>query len=405
MKSNIQPSFCIFLHKPAERNDIGDEELNVLDHVLFRFPDDYISNESFFGFINSIISIYTFTSIGFEAGDVNIIGFKDTKVGIRKVEIDNGEYIFFIARIPCTNSDSVVLSVVDKILNIVKFCLGANGIKNTTMLKNYLRKNGNFICNKILKNNPLDLTFSQILSGTWNRSIIITAITELLIVNSNPSIWGIACFVESKLFISHITSELVSYFEFADFNDNNQSTVYLTNLQRDKVCNFPHCESNIPKDQNEDIQCKLLKFDNYEVTFYLLVSPKITTDEINDILKSLQSSFANMTQQYQQYPDDPLPEFSSVYDKELLHLRSNNVKYPSKIANRQIFLHEMLNNDKRINEIILVTNNSQLHVCLRTQTLEFYSSNHFSNDDIFNIALDSTLKLLPDKAYLIEKYL
>ncbi|KAH0788368.1 hypothetical protein GPJ56_007727 [Histomonas meleagridis] len=373
--ANQSCSFYVFIHKPAKKGAKGEEEGNLLDSVKYRYPPN-ISDETTENFLSSVVSLYTFMTVTFEGDGVNVIAYKQTNAAIRTIPFNGENLLFFVLRMPASYTGAAVLRALDRIVDISLFSLGP-GIQCSEQLENYLKDKGKKLCDQIFCLTPINFTFPQILSGNWNRSIVMTAITEFTIINSNPNIWGISCHVQNKLFISHISPEFASFFVFAPFV-KNRAIVYMNPKQKSAICNFPKCNSNIPND--EIIKTLLLKFEGPDVTFYVLTSPDLTKEEKKKIKEALRPSFENMNQQFQQYPEPSLEANTAIYDNALCYLRSNEKYMSSSMESNIIFAHDIFESGQNVNEIIM-QNSNDLTFCLKTQTTEFYSSVPFSEKE------------------------
>ena len=393
--------FCIFHHKPFQKGIEGEEEASILNQLIFKHPAD-LADRSIEDFISTIISLYTFTTMSLQKKDLNFLSWTKSKVAIRTIKNSSDESIlFFVLRVPEQYSNKSIFKAIDYLKNGIYFALGPNNINSIPKLKQYLTKFSDKVCtifDSLSDFNIISFSFTNITNCEWHRSSVAAILAQVQLMQEYSNIWGISCFVDGHLLVSHTDIDIVRYFDFVE--DSKKVTVYLTQSDRLKLIDCPNTKAIIP--ENDNIEALLLKFQFEKVYFYLLTDPKISDSDYSKIENTLNKIIPKLSVIF---PDDNqlhFPKNTLVYNRILQMLRCSS-KTSKEFQKNCIFSHDLFSQAPNLKDIIL-KNSREFFLGFNIINFEHYSSVKDNSKLSLIEMLDESVKGSPELLHILQSF-
>lgn len=368
-------SFFVFHNASFTENNEDDNGNNLISHVLYQYKN-ILSDDDLNNLLNSIVSLYTFTTISIGDKEVQFLSFDSFNIAIHTSILNDKSTIFFILRLSNYFSDKIVCNALNRITKGIIFTLGNTFNDDIQILKDYLNKEGDRIIDFTL--NPLNLEYfdyniifpSLHKFNSDNCAIMVTTLMSS-IQKLNHKIWGASCFINHKLLISQIPLSLCSLFEYIPANQSNFH-VFLTKSQREKLIKVPNLNIEIP--DLEIIPSLLLIFADSlkKITFYILADPSFLKDDltINKIKEMFDVSFPFIYENWEDSLSDEIVANTIGYNSELLDFKCGKMASAFE-ENILIGRNEFIHND-RLTEIIM-KNPDDFTICYKIISFEYYS--------------------------------
>ena len=390
---NIKTSFYVFIHNPYKRGGEGNEDgSKILDHLLYFYPST-IPDRQLEHLLGVLISLYTFTSLSLEGKSLDFISWSNSKLAIRTISLDSDTKLFFVLRAPSIYSDTSVSCALDHIKLGLSFVLGEKGLLSKEILIDYLKNNGERVLKKVLppdNPNPLIFSFTNLPNAEWNRASVASTLTELIVMRLDKRIWGCVFFIDNLLLISHSPLDIIQLFSFIPENEF-KIPVFLTLKDREGLIGYKGCIAEIPELSN--INTLLLKFKYDRVTFFVLTSPNIDENLINQIDKTVRISLPQISTSPLETTKQQCPHNSLVYDGELnmLKVGTSSIEFQK----NAILAHDLFVRNDKLKDIIM-GNIKEFTLCMNILSVEYHSSVQGNSKSNFEELYDDTLKLNPE---------
>ncbi|KAK8891547.1 hypothetical protein M9Y10_028760 [Tritrichomonas musculus] len=393
--------FCVFHHQPFQRGIEGVEEASIIDQLIYKYPSS-LSDRSVEDFISAIISLYTYTTLTLQERNLDFLAWSKSKVAIRTIKNQEDKSIlFFVLRLPEQYSNSSIIKTIDYLKNGIFFAIGPEKILLIPELKAYLTKHGNKICsifNSLSNLNPIPFSFINMSNCEWHRSSIASVLTQVHIMQNFPDIWGISCFVDNLLLVSHTDIDIIRHFNFVE--DSKKVTVYLTKSDRSKLIDYPRSIAEIP--ELEMIESLLLKFQFKNVVFYLLSNPKITEETLKNVEQILNQIISEVSVVFHDETKLHYPKNTLFYNRLLEMLRCSG-KTTKEFQKNCVFAHDMFNRHSELKDIVL-KNSIEFFVGMNIVNLENFSSINENPKLSLIDMFDETIKANPELFRLLQSF-
>ena len=387
-------SFFVFHHNPFKQGNEGTEDTKIFDQLIYKYPES-VTDRMIEHLLGIIISIYSFATLSLKRSKVDFMQWKKSKIAIRTTVHPDGTLIFFVLRILDIYSDTSAEMMVELLKNGIFFAMGPDQMSSIPALQKYLEIFGKQICSKVLPNettDPLQCSFHNLPNAEWHRSSVATILTEVTLMQTYPELWGIVCFVDGLLLVSHSPINIVRYFDFV--SDQKQVKVYLTRENRASLLDFPGSIAKIP--DNDIIEAHLHKFQYEVVSFYIIADPNLpneSLEKIHEALNHIMPDIVNVT------PDtNPslFPPNTLVYNRVLNMLRAgqSNEDFQKTV----IYGHDTFAREPYLRDLVM-HNIKEFSICMNIVNFEHYASVNgglkMTLMEMYDEALKANPELLP----------
>jgi hypothetical protein len=349
----------------------------MLQQVVYSFPEN-LNERSLEPLLGVIISLYTFTTLSLSDKKLDFMCWSQSKVAIRTVRLSDETLLFLFLRAPAVYSDSSVNRALDHIRRGLFFVLGETGLSSIPPIRAYLEAQGPRICRSVLpldSPDPLPFSFTNLPSTEWDRSAEIAALTELSLVHHYPVVWGIVCFLNDLLLVSHSPLEIIRLFTFVP-PENKRSTVFLSRDDRTQLTDYAGCVAQIP--DLDVIPADLATFAHEApsgdarrpsnvVLFSLLLDPSIDAETFAKIHEALNRAMIDIIAGIHESTEPEPPRNVIVYNR-VLHMLKCGIATPEFQSNA-IYAHDSFMRDDNLKELIM-HNAREFSVCMNILSIE-----------------------------------
>lgn len=363
----IRPIFIAYHHKPFQiGNKLEEESQKNSENIIYLHPtkaDSAITEQ----LLSVFISLDTYSNISLNGKHLDFLSLQDQKIAIKYYERTDKTFTVFILSLSSIYEDAVVKQKADDLLKGLFFILGPDGISNNLTLKNFLLTECDRIMNLISPKNEsiINHTFPAFDIAEKHPSLLPTGLVELYMMNTDPRIWGMTCFVDNQLLISMSPPPIIRLYQFCS-PLSPQDKVYLTRENREQILNEQNIKAEIP--DSDIIIATLIRFDKGPVTFFVLVS-----DISEDLLLRVADTINNKTIPHIiSIPPKPAnhPSKLMMYDREMEVLHAGDL--PASGMSSTAFLHTIFT-DKMPATDALAANYDELIVGFNVHGVENYS--------------------------------
>ncbi|OHS95188.1 hypothetical protein TRFO_02117 [Tritrichomonas foetus] len=395
--------FCVFYHNPFKRGNEGAEEGHILEQLIYKYPPT-LSDRMMEHILGIMISLYTFTTLSMKKKELDFMAWSKSKVAIRTTTNPDGSVFFFLLRAPAACSNSSISKMLDHIKNGIFFSIGPEKMYSIPDLQNYLNNFGNSILSKLLPFNlptqpnanapfnPLPFSFTNLQNAEWHRPSVATLLTEVTLMQTFPELWGIACYFNDLLLVSHSPIDLIRCFDFVE--DSKKAKVYLTKEDRLRLLEFPGSVSKIP--EQEIIEANLLKFQHDSVSFYLLTDPNLSQETHEKIHESLIRALPDISNVTPDVKKPIFPQNTLVYNRVLNMLRFGNAS--EDFQETAIYGHDLFAREPQLRDVVM-HNSKEFSLCMNIVNFEHYASinggSKMSLLEMYDESLRANPELLP----------
>ena len=372
-KENITGSLLIFHHNPFQRGSEGEEDANlILRQLIYHYPSN-TDDRSIEHLLGVVISLYTFTSLSLEGRKLEFVAWSNSKLSIRIVELDDKSKIFFVLREQEHFSDRSIARMLDFIINGVYFCVGEKVMKDFDKLKNYFAENGERLFNDVINiaasdESLINFAFSDVKCMSWHRSGVTATLMELMIMQTYKDVWGIVSFVNDMLLISHSPLEIIKLFKFVD-KESKRTRVFLKRKNREILTNYKCCIAQIP--DKDEIEADLIRVQQESVIFYLLVSPEISQETIDQINEIFVRSIPDILSGILDKTTTNYPSNSIVFNEVLDILKVGNIT--NEFRDNAILAHDSFLKNQKLRDII-THNSKSFSISMNILNVEHHAS-------------------------------
>jgi hypothetical protein len=385
--------FCAFEHNPFQRGGEGGEDGGqLLQQLIYSFPHGQ-SDRSVEHLLSMIISFYTFTTLSLSGKKLDFLCWSSSKVAIRTIALADGTLIFLVLRAPVVYSDSSVSGALDHIRRGLFFVLGDVGFSTLPPIKNYLDSEGDRVCHSVLRpesTDPLQFSFTNLPAAEWSRSSVIATLTELDVMHKYPTVWGIACFMNDLVLITHSPLEIIRLFEFLPAG-GERSNVFLSVEDRRRLIDYKGCVAAIP--DRETIPTVLLRFQQETVVFFVLADPELSQDLFDQIHETLNRAMVDIAAAETERSDQKYPPNTIMYDR-VLHILRAGQPTPDFQANA-IYAHDSFVRDSKLKDLVM-HNAREFSSCADILSIEYFAAVQDKGKATLEEMYDEALRANPE---------
>lgn len=374
----IHPVLIVYHHKPFEKGKELEEEAHKnSENILFIYPqksDPEITEQ----LLSVFISLDTYSNLSLNSNHIDFLSLHEQKIAIEYYARPDNSYTVFILCLSSSYEDIAVKNATKQLMRGVFFILGPEGICNSQLISNVFVAEGERMINLVIPKdgNSMNISFPSLHTAEKHPSMLPTGLTELYMMNTDPRIWGISCFVDEQLLISMSPPSIVKLFQFSS-PISPQDKVYLTKADREIILNEQNFKGNIP--ENDVIVANLMRFDKRSVTFFVLAS-EISEDLLLKVSDTINNKtiphITSMQPKRSNYPNSLL-----MYDRDMMVVHSGQLSADSEQS--AAFLHSMFIDEKRPAIDGLVGNFDEIVIGFNTHGLENYTTIPNDSECIF----------------------
>jgi hypothetical protein len=298
-----------------------------------------------------------------------------------------------VLRAPAIYSDSSVSRALDHIRRGLFFVLGDVGFSTLPPIKTYLDSEGDRICHLVLRPesaDPLQFSFTNLPTGEWSRSAVIATLTELNVMHKYAAVWGIACFMNDLVLITHSPPEIIRLFDFLPAG-GQRSAVFLSAEDRHRLTDYKGCVAVIP--EREAIRTVLLRFQRETVVFFVLVDPDLPQESFGEIHETLNRAMVDIAVVDTERAEQKYPQNTIVYDR-VLHILRAGQPTPDFQANA-IYAHDSFVRDAKLKDLVM-HNAREFSSCMNILSIEHFAAVQDKGKATLEEMYDEALRANPE---------
>jgi hypothetical protein len=385
--------FCAFEHNPFRRGAEGGEDgSQILKQLIYSFPEGQ-TDRAMEHLLSVIISFYTFTTLSLSGKKLDFLSWSNSKVAIRTIPLFDSTVLFLVLRAPAVYSDSSVSRALDHIRRGLFFVLGLENLTSVRPVRAYLEAEGMRLCRLILppeSPDPLPFSFTNLPTAEWSRAAVIATLTELSIMHKYPCVWGIVCYMNELLLVSHSPPEIIRLFDFVE-PGAPRTSVFLSPDDRHALTDYKGCVAVIP--EKEAIPAVLLRFQHEAVVFYLLTDPGMAQETFVQVHEMANRAMVDIAAADVERTDAKYPPNTIVYDR-VLHILKSGVATPEFQANA-IYAHDSFVRDPKLKDLVM-HNAREFSVCMNILSVEHFAAVNGGGKGSLEEMYDEALRANPE---------
>jgi hypothetical protein len=386
-------SFCAFEHNPFQRGAEGGEDgSQILKQLVYVYPDGQ-TDRAMEHLLSVIISFYTFTTLSLSGKKLDFLSWSNSKVAIRTIPLLDGTVLFLVLLAPSVYSDSSVSRALDHIKRGLFFVLGTENLSSVHPVRAYLDAEGVRLCRLILppeSPDPLPFSFTNLPTAEWSRAAVIATLTELTIMHKYPCVWGIVCFMNDLLLVTHSPPEIIRLFDFVA-PGTSRAAVFLSPDDRRALTGYKGCVAAIP--EREAIPTVLLRFQQETVVFFMLTDPEMPQETFGQIHETVTRAMVEIAAADVERSEAKYPPNTIVYER-VLHILRSGLATPEFQGNA-IYAHDSFVRDPKLKDLVM-HNAREFSVCMNILSVEHFAAVNGAGRGSLEEMYDEALRANPE---------
>ena len=395
MESKINPIFIAFHHTPFQKGEECEDDSENSRQILYLYPPKS-DMEITKGLISLVVSLSTYANITLGGKPLEFISLQEKKISISTFEKSDKSQIVFILNMDPKFEDQFVCKQMKTLTEVIHFLLSKKTIEDNQKMKEFFLTEGPRIMDIIYPethDGNASIIFPSITYAEKHQGILPTSLTELYLMNTDPRIWGICCFVDGSLLVSMTPISIIHLFLFTA-PDTPQETVYLTRENRKQILEQENVVANIPDEDN--IPATLIRYEDQKILFYVLTEANVEGDLLLKVIDTLKKSSPHISLIKKQRTK--FPTGTIMYDKYMMMLRTSSQKDIDKKAE---YIHTLFNEEREIHDA-LIRNSQEMTIAYNTFGVENYSTVQNSIKPTIEQAYDEAKRQSPQITRYIQ---